>query len=104
MGITRELHGFIVSHANAGLTISEIQTLWLQTMYDAYGWELLERGTFVFVTIRLKFLQILGSGLTKDGWSCMTRYLLSSMRKELCSAGSSVKLQSFCRLKTFSNF
>ena len=37
MGITRELHGFIVSHANAGLTISEIQTLWLQTMYDAYG-------------------------------------------------------------------
>ena len=37
VGITRELHGFIVSHANAGLTISEIQTLWLQTMYDAYG-------------------------------------------------------------------
>ena len=37
VGITRELHGFIVSHANAGLTISEIQTLWLQAMYDAYG-------------------------------------------------------------------
>ena len=37
VGITRELHGFIVSHANAGLTISEIQILWLQTMYDAYG-------------------------------------------------------------------
>lgn len=37
VGITRELHGFIVSHANAGLTISEIQTLWLQTMYDVYG-------------------------------------------------------------------
>ena len=36
VGITRELHGFILSHANAGLTISEIQTLWLQTMYDAY--------------------------------------------------------------------
>ena len=37
VGITRELHCFIVSHANACLTISEIQTLWLQTMYDAYG-------------------------------------------------------------------
>ena len=37
VGITRELHGFIISHANAGMTISEIQTLWLQTMYDAYG-------------------------------------------------------------------
>ena len=37
VGITRELHCFILSHANAGLTISEIQTLWLQTMYDAYG-------------------------------------------------------------------
>lgn len=36
VGITRELYGFIVSHANAGLTISEIQTLWLQTMYDPY--------------------------------------------------------------------
>ena len=36
-GVTRELHSFIISHANAGLTISEIQTLWLQTMYDAYG-------------------------------------------------------------------
>ena len=34
-GVTRELHSFIISHANAGLTISEIQTLWLQTMYDA---------------------------------------------------------------------
>lgn len=28
---------FIISYANAGLTISEIKTLWLQTMYDAYG-------------------------------------------------------------------
>ena len=36
-GVTRELHSFIISHANAGLTISEIQALWLQTMYDAYG-------------------------------------------------------------------
>ena len=37
VGITRDLHSFIVSHANVGLTISEIQTPWLQTMYDAYG-------------------------------------------------------------------
>ena len=37
VGIMRELHGFIVSHASAGLTISEIQTLWLQMMYDVYG-------------------------------------------------------------------
>jgi len=37
VGITRDLHGLIVSHANAGLAISEIQTPWLQTMYDAYG-------------------------------------------------------------------
>ena len=36
-GVSRELHRFIVSHAKAGLTISEIQSLWLQTMYDAYG-------------------------------------------------------------------
>ena len=36
-GVTRELHSFIISHVNAGLTISELQTLWLQTMYDAYG-------------------------------------------------------------------
>ena len=36
-GVTRELHSFIISHANAGLTISEIQALWLQTMYDSYG-------------------------------------------------------------------
>ena len=35
-GVTGELHRFILSPANAGLTISEIQTLWLQTMYDAY--------------------------------------------------------------------
>ena len=28
---------FIISHANAELTISEIQRLWLQTMHDAYG-------------------------------------------------------------------
>lgn len=34
VGITRD---FAVSHANAGLTISEIQSLWLQTMYNAYG-------------------------------------------------------------------
>ena len=36
-GVTGELHRFIISHANTGLTISEIQSLWLQTMYDAYG-------------------------------------------------------------------
>ena len=36
-GVTRELHSFIIPHANVGLTICEIQTLWLQTMYDAYG-------------------------------------------------------------------
>lgn len=35
--VTGEMLRFIISHANAGLTISEIQTLWLQTMYDAYG-------------------------------------------------------------------
>lgn len=28
---------FIISYANAGLTISEVKTLWLQTLYDAYG-------------------------------------------------------------------
>ena len=36
-GVTGKLHRFIISHANAGLTTREIQTLWLQTMYDAYG-------------------------------------------------------------------
>jgi len=37
VGITRELQSFIITHANVGMSISDIQTLWLQTMYDAYG-------------------------------------------------------------------
>ena len=36
-GITKDLNRFIISHANAGLSISDIQTLWLQTLYDSYG-------------------------------------------------------------------
>ena len=32
-----QLHTLVASHANVGLSISEIQSLWLQTMYDAYG-------------------------------------------------------------------
>lgn len=36
-GITKELHNFIISHANAGLSINDIQAIWLQMMYDAYG-------------------------------------------------------------------
>ena len=36
-GITRELSDFIISHANAAMTMSDIQTLWLQTMYEAYA-------------------------------------------------------------------
>ena len=37
VGITKELQHFILTHANVGMSISDIQTLWLQTMYDAYG-------------------------------------------------------------------
>ena len=37
VGITRELEHFILTHANVGMSISDIQTIWLQTMYDAYG-------------------------------------------------------------------
>ena len=36
-GITRELSDFVISHANAAMTMSDIQTLWLQTMYEAYA-------------------------------------------------------------------
>lgn len=36
-GITRELSDFIISHANADMTMSDIQTLWLQTIYEAYA-------------------------------------------------------------------
>lgn len=36
-GITRELSNFIISHSNAGMTTSDIQTLWLQTIYEAYA-------------------------------------------------------------------
>ena len=36
-GITKELQHFITTHANVGMTLSDIQTLWLQTRFDAHG-------------------------------------------------------------------
>ena len=36
-GITRQLSASIISHANTGIAMSDIQTLWLQTMYEAYA-------------------------------------------------------------------
>ena len=36
-GVTRELFQFVISHIRAGMTISDVQTLWHQSLFDEYG-------------------------------------------------------------------
>ncbi|KAJ7353725.1 hypothetical protein OS493_032595 [Desmophyllum pertusum] len=37
VGVTREMFQFVTSHVRAGMTISDIQVLWQQTLFDEYG-------------------------------------------------------------------
>ena len=37
VGVTREMFQFVTSHVRAGMTISDIQILWQQTLFDEYG-------------------------------------------------------------------
>ena len=37
VGVTREMFQFVTSHVRAGMTISHIQVLWQQTLFDEYG-------------------------------------------------------------------
>ena len=37
VGVTREMFQFVISHVRAGMTISDIQILWQQTLFDEYG-------------------------------------------------------------------
>lgn len=143
---------FIISYANAGLTISEIKTLWLQTMYDAYGsgreayisasnknsnnglpfpefdqrfkqpgekiiafciardyfekehlytkriWQMTATK---WLSCDNKCLQILDFGLTRHGWSSVTHYLLSLMRRKCVKLEAVQKNQVFIYWKCF---
>ena len=37
VGVTREVFQFVTSHVRAGMTTSDIQILWQQTLFDEYG-------------------------------------------------------------------
>ena len=37
IGVTRELFRFFISHISAGMTISDVQVLWHQSLFDEYG-------------------------------------------------------------------
>ena len=37
IGVTRELFQFFTSHISAGMTISDVQVLWHQSLFDEYG-------------------------------------------------------------------
>ena len=37
IGVTRELFRFFTSHISAGMTISDVQVLWHQSLFDEYG-------------------------------------------------------------------
>ena len=37
VGVTREIFHFVTSHVRARMTISDIQILWQQTLFDEYG-------------------------------------------------------------------
>ena len=47
IGATRELFRFFTSHISAGMTISDVQVLWHQSLFDEYGVRISSHGMWI---------------------------------------------------------